>query len=491
MAHSVGIQDGTILQMDPFEGYAALSPSTQIEVTSSRIVDLGASAYILIGKLSSSSSTAEGDNPKLVALKVFPTLLSDDNQEMLRRELNACRKFQHDNILPFLGTSTYGGHTIIVSYYMQNGNLRDYLGRHPTANRLALVLQVAQAVRFLHDEAGHVHGDLKCHNVLVSDEGTALLADFGLSTTIQKAESEATTATGIRQRNSLRFTAPELFLGEGDNDPELLSVPTVAHGEVVLERSVSAREDGEETPPCQKRRRSKTPATDVFAFGMLVLEVYTGKFPWQGCDEFRVMLSVVQGETPPKPEFKHGFGEELWNLCVWCWSFKPEHRPSMTDVVDALQSYTATRGQDLLSTPTPKPASLDMRSNSPRHVCNLALDTCIDAQTRTAGVRVWSPESQDRVDFLLRHLNEPWSATTPRTVFPDQPKGRIEHKRRATSPTPSTLRHEIEHMSSSWRPSRRDTFMRSYREIMSWSVATSPQPQTAPPGSSSFPTEEA
>ena len=80
--------------------------------------------------------------------------------------------------------------------------------------------------------------------MLVSDDENALLADFGLTTTIEKAESEATTMTGIRQMNTLRFSAPEVLdfgervLGSGD------------------------------------RHRSKTQETDVYAFGMLVLQVF-------------------------------------------------------------------------------------------------------------------------------------------------------------------------------------------------------------------------
>lgn len=125
------------------------------------------------------------------------------------------------------------------------------------------------------------------HNVLVSNDGNALLADFGLSTTIQKAESEATTATGIRQRNSLRFTAPELLLEEPDNtEPEgddplspgaqiiEIRVPQPGTSELLLEQSVSKEHGGSNhSSPGRKRRRSKTPASDVYAFGMLVLEV--------------------------------------------------------------------------------------------------------------------------------------------------------------------------------------------------------------------------
>ncbi|EJD36210.1 kinase-like protein, partial [Auricularia subglabra TFB-10046 SS5] len=148
----------------------------------------------------------------------------------------------HPFIAPFLGAADLGDTVVIVSPFMRNGNLLRYLARHPSANRHLLVLEVADAVRYLHASLGIVHGDLKCENVLVSDDGDALLTDFGLSTVIDKSDSDATTRTCIRQSCTVRFAAPELLKDDA--------------------RSASSR-----------RIRSKTPATDVYAFGMLVLQV--------------------------------------------------------------------------------------------------------------------------------------------------------------------------------------------------------------------------
>lgn len=79
--------------------------------------------------------------------------------------------------------------------------------------------------------------------MLVDDNGNARLADFGLTTTVDKAENDPTTVTAIRQQNTLRFAAPEL-LTEG--------------------------EDGTSSAPT--KLRSKTVQSDVYAFGMLILQ---------------------------------------------------------------------------------------------------------------------------------------------------------------------------------------------------------------------------
>ncbi|EJD44795.1 kinase-like protein, partial [Auricularia subglabra TFB-10046 SS5] len=143
----------------------------------------------------------------------------------------------HPHILTFIGVARAGPQIALVAPYMGNGNLIHHLRSHKGANKGVLIHQVGRAVSYLHNNAGIVHGDLKCANVLISDEGNALLADFGLSTFIEKALPEEITSTSIRNRNTVRFAAPELLSDD------------LGH-----------------------TGRSKTRASDVYSFGMLILE---------------------------------------------------------------------------------------------------------------------------------------------------------------------------------------------------------------------------
>ena len=72
---------------------------------------------------------------------------------------------------------------------------------------------------------------------MISDSGEALLADFGLSTFAEKSQAASATLSGIRAMHTVRFAAPEILLGED-------------HAVV-----------------------SKTRECDVYAFGMLIIEV--------------------------------------------------------------------------------------------------------------------------------------------------------------------------------------------------------------------------
>ncbi|CCO31792.1 Putative serine/threonine-protein kinase/receptor R818 [Rhizoctonia solani AG-1 IB] len=101
----------------------------------------------------------------------------------------------------------------MVSAWMENGNLHEYLGKCPSANRYQLSLQVASGLAYIHSK-DLVHGDIKALNVLVSFDGTAKLTDFGLST--MAGSSIGFSATSTAQAGSIRWVAPELLLEDSD-----------------------------------------------------------------------------------------------------------------------------------------------------------------------------------------------------------------------------------------------------------------------------------
>lgn len=200
-----GLAEGTVVTATSFEDGRPF----KIRLMSPDAVAEGASAAVLKGKI-----IAGSDRQSLfVALKVFRLPFNAEQRELYRKlyskELEAAQRLgaQDRFILPFLGTSVLGFQPIIISQFMRNGNILDYIikCRPFKVHRQSLVIQIAEAVHFLHTEAGLVHGDLKCENVMIADDGTALLADLGLCTVIDKAKSHATTTTGVRQWNTIRF----------------------------------------------------------------------------------------------------------------------------------------------------------------------------------------------------------------------------------------------------------------------------------------------
>ncbi|CAE6421617.1 unnamed protein product [Rhizoctonia solani] len=138
----------------------------------------------------------------------------DDGRKQLKRaarELYVWSKCKHPNILELVGVAQYDERVAMVSPWMENGNLTWYLSRHPEADRYSLCAQVADATAFL-KTYGVVHGDIKGANILVSRDGVPKLADFGTSAINNYTLNFTTTTTSPQM--TLRWTAPEIFLGE-------------------------------------------------------------------------------------------------------------------------------------------------------------------------------------------------------------------------------------------------------------------------------------
>ncbi|EJD39454.1 kinase-like protein [Auricularia subglabra TFB-10046 SS5] len=237
--------------------------------------------------------------------------MADFQQQLLNRELRAVRQVRHPYILPYTGTAVFEFNKILIAPYMMNGNLLQYLERKTSLDRRPLLLQVATAVDFLHTEHRMIHGDLKCENVLVADDGRAQLADFGLSMIIDKTDASTRTATALRQQITIQFAAPELFLGETE--------------------SQATEESG--------RPVRKTPQTDVYAFGMLVIQAFTGLPPWAGCKSAEILMKLHMRIAHPRPDNgapPRGLCDAWWDACTACWTYEPSSRPTMRELMGKL-----------------------------------------------------------------------------------------------------------------------------------------------------------
>ena len=82
-----------------------------------------------------------------------------------------------------------------------------------------------------------------------------------------------------------------------------------------------------------------TKRSDCYALGMVILEVLSGKPPFQNYNGMTVMRKIVEGERPGRPEGEEGvwFTADLWEMLEQCWSLQPERRPTIEDVLRCLR----------------------------------------------------------------------------------------------------------------------------------------------------------
>ncbi|CAE6438560.1 unnamed protein product [Rhizoctonia solani] len=229
----------------------------------------------------------------------------EKSQVYASREIHTWNKCNHPNILPFLGLAVFRERIAIVSPWIKNGTMRDFLKENPDTDRCRLFrqsTQICDGIIYLHS-LDIVHGDLKGENVLISDDGDALLADFGSADLSNRTISFTQFLDQCGW--TMRWGAPELL-------------------KEIIPRSKEA---------------------DVYALGMTILEAITGKSPFAGKKEMAVMLAVcIKQELPARPidlippTSEHG--ERLWQLLRKCWSHEAESRPSAVEVGSIMKTIT-------------------------------------------------------------------------------------------------------------------------------------------------------
>ncbi|KIM61241.1 hypothetical protein SCLCIDRAFT_81653, partial [Scleroderma citrinum Foug A] len=159
---------------------------------------------------------------------------------------------------------------------------------------------IAKGLHYLHSHKPSpiFHGDLKGANVLISDTGAALLADFGFSHIVNSSFG-ITVPDHRGLKGTAHWMAPEMFEGE----------------------NVSAE-------------------ADLWAFGMTVLELFTYKDPFYYIlSPYALIAAIVRGNLPARPndEDTHSRMTKMWwDMCSQCWNKFPSSRPTMATLVNCI-----------------------------------------------------------------------------------------------------------------------------------------------------------
>jgi len=177
----------------------------------------------------------------------------------------------------------------MLSPWMEQGDMTQFLKRKPGANRLQLLLQIAEGLRYLHtNEPVVVHGDLKCENIFISESEQARLADFGLShRAFQGGNSTEGNSDAWHNGGNPRWQAPELLKARVFKEAE------------------------------------RTTASDMFAFGRVIIETFTGDVPFANIQFVSPIVSLVKkGILPDRPTDEEvilrGLDDRMWEIMKDC-----------------------------------------------------------------------------------------------------------------------------------------------------------------------------
>ncbi|KAG0703895.1 kinase-like protein, partial [Suillus ampliporus] len=236
--------------------------------------------------------------------------------QRIQRELRICASLKHENILPVYGyTSGFGPFLALVSPWAENGNLTTYLEREGATltlvRRFQILRDIIAGLQYLHVNSV-IHGDFNSPNVLIYGDGTACIADFGLSLMYSEVISASQASWTCTLKGNLRWMAPELL---------------VEH------------EDGSEVRPSEQ--------SDIYSFGGIMLQVLTNKIPYYHLsNDAAIILCIAKSETPSRSRYP-ALPDQYWHIIEQCWSTDPQDRPSTERVDGDIRNefYSLSRSQ--------------------------------------------------------------------------------------------------------------------------------------------------
>lgn len=244
---------------------------------------------------------------RCVALKMLQHNRESSEDREVKKEYKLLNDLTHENVVECIGLASYNQTKLIILEFCHNQNLKLYLNKAeklPIQKRLEIVQGVAHGLQYIHSKnIGHF--DLKPHNVLLRQDLTPAICDFGLSEIVK----------GERNRRSKGFTlaycAPEQIKGS---------------------------KYGFEC--------------DIWSLGILIYHVLTLQEPYaeffvgkdkKGCVPQFLHEIKMKNMRPSIPEKYYSKEPELVSLITSCLEYKPSNRPKLDQIINILNNIITTR----------------------------------------------------------------------------------------------------------------------------------------------------
>lgn len=198
-----------------------------------------------------------------IALKILPSALKENDQTVLRfrQEARAASAISHQNVAHIYEFGEEKGRYFLAMEYVAGKTLRQILKEKnlTQAEAVEIAIQIASALSAAHKN-GVVHRDIKPENIVLTNEGTVKILDFGIAKLYETAN---------RKQDSPLETTPGMIIG------------TTAY-----------------MSPEQVRGQTADRTTDLWSLGVVLYEMLVGERPFQGESRSDIQASILRNEPP-------------------------------------------------------------------------------------------------------------------------------------------------------------------------------------------------
>ena len=246
-----------------------------------------------------------------VAMKFYGSF-DDFGLSEFRKEYKLGFKLNHPNLLNIRHFDVYENCPYLVMTYCKNGSLARKAGKMNEEEVWRFVDNVASGLAYLHSQRPHIiHQDIKPDNILIDDDGSFLISDFGISRKFLSTQAKmmSTTTASQTSAGTMPYMGPERF----SENPMIIM------------------------------------ASDIWSFGMTLYELMTGELMWEG------MGGCAQLNGAKLPNKVNDLPKLLSLLVKACLEQEPWNRPTATQIAKFAKTRDLADLNNSKKTINPKP----------------------------------------------------------------------------------------------------------------------------------------